>query len=178
MINFRGHTGFLKDSQCYEENRRGNRESSGSGERTPGSFEESVGGISEEGSGREETVDFEKIYHDVAVNCFRYFNFTSFEQVDRLTVAQYNVMMEALELKCLTEISKHTGRHILICCACRTKNRQKTVPVYKKFQKFFDYERELENLKKKRTKKTDPRFCWTFEVDQERRWRKRQNLIA
>ena len=37
----------------------------------------------------------------MAVNCFRYLGFTSFEQVDQLTISQYEIMMEALELKML-----------------------------------------------------------------------------
>lgn len=39
----------------------------------------------------------------MAVNCFRYLGFTSFEQVDQLTIAQYEIMMEALELKMLDQ---------------------------------------------------------------------------
>lgn len=94
------------------------------------------------------------------MNCFRYFNFTSFEQVDRLTVAQYNVMMEALELKMFDRnFEAHRQAYLDFAVRAERKTGKKTVPVYKKFQKFFDYERELENLKKKRTKKTDPRFA-------------------
>ena len=33
------------------------------------------------------------IYHDVAVLCFRYFGYTSFDQVDQLTIRQYNILV-------------------------------------------------------------------------------------
>ena len=39
----------------------------------------------------------------MAINCFRYLGFTSFSQVDQLTIAQYEVMMEALELRFLDQ---------------------------------------------------------------------------
>ena len=36
---------------------------------------------------------------------------------------------------------------------------KKTVPVYKRFRNFFDYEKELRNVKEKKHKKSDPRFA-------------------
>lgn len=53
----------------------------------------------------------------------------------------------------------HRQAYLDFAVRAERKTGKKTVPVFKKFQKFFDYERELENLKKKRTKRTDPRFA-------------------
>lgn len=80
--------------------------------------------------------------------------------MDQLTVAQYNVMMEALELKMFDQnFAAHRQAYLDFAVRAERKVGKKTVPVYKKFRKFFDYERELENLKKRRTKRTDPRFA-------------------
>lgn len=96
----------------------------------------------------------------MAVNCFRYMGFTSFEQVDQLTIAQYEVMVEALELRMLDE-SLHEHRQAFLNFAVKAEKKAgkgKTKPVYRRFQQFFDYDRELEKIKK-RKKKNSSRFA-------------------
>lgn len=66
----------------------------------PESREDDRGRKSEEvGDITHEEVSFEEQYREVAISCFRYLGFTSFEQVDRLTIAQYEIMMEALRYR-------------------------------------------------------------------------------
>ena len=66
----------------------------------PESREDDRGRKSEEvGDISHEEVSFEEQYREVAISCFRYLGFTSFEQVDRLTIAQYEIMMEALRYR-------------------------------------------------------------------------------
>lgn len=66
----------------------------------PESREDDRGRKSEEAGGvAHEEVSFEEQYREVAISCFRYLGFTSFEQVDRLTIAQYEIMMEALRYR-------------------------------------------------------------------------------
>ena len=66
----------------------------------PESREDDRGRKSEEVGGvAHEEVSFEEQYREVAISCFRYLGFTSFEQVDRLTIAQYEIMMEALRYR-------------------------------------------------------------------------------
>lgn len=96
----------------------------------------------------------------MAVNCFRYFGFTSFDQVDSLTIAQYEIMVEALELRMLDE-SLHEHRQAFLNYAVQAEKpagKGKTRPVYRKFRQFFDYDKELKNLKTKKKKKADGRF--------------------
>lgn len=96
----------------------------------------------------------------MAVNCFRYFGFTTFDQVDRLTIAQYEIMAEALELRMLDE-SLHEHRQAFLNFAAQAEKpagKGKTRPVYRKFRQFFDYDKELKNLKSKKKKKADGRF--------------------
>lgn len=45
---------------------------------------------------------FEEQYHEIALSCFRYLGFTSLEQVDRLTIPEYHLMMEAAQLRVLS----------------------------------------------------------------------------
>lgn len=95
----------------------------------------------------------------MAINCFRYLGFTSFEQVDQLTIAQYDIMMEALELKMLDQ-DLHEHRQAFLNFAVQAEKKAgkgKTRPVYRNFRKFFDYDAELKKVKN-RKKKNDGRF--------------------
>ena len=96
----------------------------------------------------------------MAKNCFRYFGFTSFEQVDQLTLAEYEIMMEALELRMLDE-SLHEHRQAFLNFVVKAEKKAgkgKTKPVYKRFRQFFDYEKELKKMRERKKKKRDPRF--------------------
>lgn len=88
----------------------------------------------------------------MAKNCFRYFGFTSFEQVDQLTLAEYEIMMEALELRMLDE-SLHEHRQAFLnfaVCAEKKAGKGKTKPVYRRFKQFFDLDKELRKIKNRR----------------------------
>lgn len=91
----------------------------------------------------------------MATNCFRYLGFTSFEQVDHLTIAQYEVMMEALELRMLDQ-DLHEHRQAFLNFAVQAEKKAgkgKSKPVYHRFKQFFDYDAELEKIKNKKKKK-------------------------
>ena len=91
----------------------------------------------------------------MAVNCFRYLGFTSFDQVDQLTIAQYELMLAALELRMLDQnFYEHRQAFLNFAVQAEKKvGKGKTKPVYRRFQQFFDYDEELENLKDRRKKK-------------------------
>ena len=59
----------------------------------------------------------------MALSCFRFLGFTSFDQVDRLTIPEYNLLMKAVRLRQEKRVGKHKSR-----------------PVYRTFQKFYDYD--------------------------------------
>lgn len=89
------------------------------------------------------------------MNCFRYLGFTSFDQVDQLTIAQYEIMMEALELRMLDQnFYEHRQAFLNFAVQAEKKvGKGKTKPVYRRFQQFFDYDDELEKLKDRRKEK-------------------------
>lgn len=126
----------------------------------PESREDDRGRKSEEvGDITHEEASFEEQYREAAISCFRYFGFTSFEQVDRLTIAQYEIMMEALRYRIVDdEYRAHRQAFLNFAAQAQKKSGKKTVPVYKRFRNFFDYEKELKNVKEKKRKKSDPRF--------------------
>lgn len=87
----------------------------------------------------------------MAIDCIRYLGFKSLEEVDRLTVYEYRLLMEAVEFKQLDEEYQAHRQAFLNFAAKATKkagkNRQK--PVYTTFEKFFNYKKELKKLKDK-----------------------------
>lgn len=87
-------------------------------------------------------------------------DFKSFEEVDRLTIAEYNMLMEAVQLK---QIDKDYRNHLQAFLNFSVKaekkvGKNKSKPVYTKFKKFYDYEKELNKVKEKDKNKENSRF--------------------
>lgn len=97
----------------------------------------------------------------MAINCFRYLGFTSFEQVDQLTIAQYEIMMDALDLRMLDQ-NLHEHRQAFLNFAVQAEKKvgkNKRRPVYRKFIDFFDYDAELKKMKQRRAQKKKTKFA-------------------
>lgn len=100
-------------------------------------------GNAESGTGRE----INDLYKECAINAFRYFGVNSFDDFNRMTMREYNILTEAYALK---YVDKERDLHelaYLTFAATATKKSGK--PVYKTFKKFFDYDKELERVKRK-----------------------------
>ena len=88
------------------------------------------------------------------MDCFRYLDYKSFDEVDRLTIPEYELLMEAVRLK---EVDMDYRNHLQAFLNFSVKARRKTgknksKPVFTKFTKFFDYEKAIANAKKKKVK--------------------------
>ena len=91
----------------------------------------------------------------MAITCFRYFGFTTFDQVDQLTIAQYEIMLEALDLRMLDQ-SLHEHRQAFLNFAVQAEKKAgkgKTKPVYRRFTDFFNFDSELKKLKDRKKNK-------------------------
>lgn len=87
----------------------------------------------------------------MALNCFRYLGFTSFEEVDRLTIPEYSLLMEAVRLKQVdNDYRNHLQAYLNFAVKAEKKTgKNKSKPVYGKFKKFYDYEKEVEKITNK-----------------------------
>lgn len=88
------------------------------------------------------------------MNCFRYLEFRSFAEVDNLTIPEYNLLMEAVRLK---EVDKDYRNHLQAFLNFAVKaekkiGKGKTRPVYQRFRKFYDYEKEVDKVKNRKKK--------------------------
>lgn len=84
-------------------------------------------------------------------------DFKSFEEVDKLTISQYLLLMEAARLKQIDlDYRNHLQAYLnLVVKAEKKAGRNKTKPVYDKFKKFYDYEAELRKTKENKKCKFD-----------------------
>lgn len=89
------------------------------------------------------------------MNCFRFLDFKSFEEVDRLTLPEYELLMEANRLKQVDiDYRNHLQAYLNFVVQAKKKaGKGKEKPVYSTFRKFYDYEKELDKAKN-RTKKS------------------------
>ena len=108
-------------------------------------------GSGEGEGGSSERINFTEQYREIALNCFRYLDFKSFAEVDRLTIPEYNLLMEAVQLKQIdTDYRNHLQAFLNFAVKAEKKaGKGKTKPVYRKFKQFYDYEDEVQKITKK-----------------------------
>ena len=125
--------------QCYTENHKNDDGRSGKAESSGG-----------------ELTDFEDVYREVALNCFRFLDFKSFAEVDRLTIPEYTLLMEAVRLKQIDMDYRNHLQAFLNFSVKATKKtgKYKSKPVFTKFKQFYDYEKELDKVANKENKKS------------------------
>ena len=85
------------------------------------------------------------MYKEIALNCFRYLDFKNFSEVDRLTIPEYNLLMEAIKLKQVDmDYRNHLQAFLNFAVKAEKKaGKNKSKPLYSRFNKFYDYEKEI-----------------------------------
>ena len=97
-----------------------------------------------------EVKDFEEIYKQIALECFQYLGFKSFEEVDRLTIPEWKLLRKAIELK---QEEKDYRNHLQAFLNFKAKARKKSGrPVFTIFKKFYDHEANLREIMKEENK--------------------------
>jgi hypothetical protein len=82
-------------------------------------------------------------------------DFKSFAEVDRLTIPEYNLLMEAVRLKQIDmDYRNHMQAWLNRVVKAEKKSGKKTKPVYTKFKQFYDYEKNLGKAKGDENKKS------------------------
>lgn len=85
------------------------------------------------------------------MNCFRYLDYKSFAEVDRITIPEYELLMEAVRLKQVDmDYRNHLQAYLnFVVKAEKKAGKGKSKPVFSTFKKFFDYKKELAKAQKK-----------------------------
>lgn len=68
------------------------------------------------------------------------------EQVDRMEIPEYELLMQAMELRQVDE-EYRTHEQAFLTVAARATKGKKGTPVYKRFKDFFDYEEAIRKVK-------------------------------
>lgn len=83
-------------------------------------------------------------------------DYKSFAEVDRITLPEYKLLMEAVNLKIVDQdYRNHLQAFLNFAVKAEKKTgKNKSKPVYSKFKQFYDYEKEIDNVKNRRNEKS------------------------
>lgn len=100
------------------------------------------------GSGDKEVEEtFEEMYERVAMTCFRYLNFKNLEQVDNITPYEYRLLMKSKEFQIVDkQYEIHLQAYLNMIAQARKQVGKKQRMVYTRFDKFFDYQKQLDRV--------------------------------
>lgn len=75
--------------------------------------------------------------------------------MDRLTIPEYNLLLKAVQLKQVDmDYRNHLQAFLNFAVKAEKKAGKRSKPVYSKFKKFYDYEKELAEITKKGSEKS------------------------
>ena len=93
----------------------------------------------------EETI--EEMYERVAMTCFRYLDFKNLEQVNNITPYEYRLLMKSKELQIVDkQYEIHLQAYLNMTAQARKQVGKKQRMVYTRFDKFFDYQKQLDKV--------------------------------
>ena len=103
---------------------------------------------SEHAGSREEVEEtFNEFYERVVMTCFRYLGFKNLDQVDNITPYEYRLLMKSKELRIVDkQYELHLQAYLNMAAQARRRAGKKIKPVYTKFDKFFDYQKQLDRV--------------------------------
>lgn len=91
------------------------------------------------------------MYREIALDCFRYLDYKTLEEVDRITIPEYQLLMEAVRLKQVDmDYRNHLQAYLNFAVKAEKKvGKNKSRPKFSKFKLFYDYEKEIRKATKK-----------------------------
>ena len=103
---------------------------------------------SEHAGSREEVEEtFNEFYERVAMTCFRYLEFKNLDQVNNITPYEYRLLMKSKKLQIVDKhYELHLQAYLNMAAQARRRAGKKIKPVYTKFDKFFDYQKQLDRV--------------------------------
>ncbi len=132
----------------------------------PGSIGEKREGSGERGKSGGELTSFQKLYKDISYICFRYLGYTTFEQVDRLTMAEFN-----LSCRCISEnleeieYDRHWRAYLNMAAqsVVVSRNGKSQRMKYPNFKSFYDREKVKKAMKNEKDRPSSDRVARLIE---------------
>jgi hypothetical protein len=82
-------------------------------------------------------------------------DYKSFAEVDRLTIPEYELLMQAVRLKQVDmDYRNHLQAFLNFAVKAEKKSGKKSKPVFTKFKRFYDYEKEIAKVTNKSSEKS------------------------
>lgn len=82
-------------------------------------------------------------YAQVQLNCLRYLNMNDLNEIDRLTIPEYDLRIKAYQLK---NLDQQYFIHLQAWTTMMAGQTRKGKPVYRTFEKFFNYQKIEEQI--------------------------------
>ena len=98
---------------------------------------------------RDEEIEetFNEMYERVVISCFRYLGFKDLEEVNNITPYEYRLLMKSKELQMVDDqYYLHLQAYLNMKARAKKRVGKKQKMVYTKFNKFFDYEKEVNKV--------------------------------
>lgn len=95
----------------------------------------------------------------MAVDCFRFFNFRTFDEVDRLTIPEYHILIEANQLRYVDKrLLIHEQAWANQMVKATTKVGFSYESAFPTFRDFYDYDAEKEAVMSGKAKVKEPKI--------------------
>lgn len=118
-----------------------------------------------------EVETYEELIKKIAEDCFRFFGFKSFDEVDRLTFPEYELLCKAHKLGTVDrDMWIHKQAYLNFMAKAKKKaGKDRMKPVYESFEKFYDYKKEIDKVNREYSKKPAKFTALAEKLSKERR---------
>ena len=88
-----------------------------------------------------------EFYREACIDCIRYLGYNSIEEFDKLTIPDYELLMEGAAYR-RTDAEYWAARVAWLSMSAQAKKKtgKSYRPVYKKFKQFFDIEKAIREV--------------------------------
>lgn len=93
------------------------------------------------------------------MDCFRFFNFRTFDEVDRLTIPEYHILIEAYQLRYVDKrllIHEQAWANQMVKATKKVGSSYESA--FRTFRDFYDYDAEKETVMSGKVKKTESKI--------------------
>lgn len=110
-----------------------------------------TGERSNRGTAETERVEtYEELIQKITEDCFRFFGFKTFDEIDRLTFPEYELLCKAYKLGTVDrDMWVHKQAYLNFMANAKKKaGKSRMKPVYESFDKFYDYQKEIDRVER------------------------------
>lgn len=114
---------------------------------------------------------YEELIDKITEDCFRFFGFRTFDEIDRLTFPEYELLCKAYKLETVDrDMWVHKQAYLNFMANAKKKaGKGRMKPVYESFDKFYDYQKEIDKVEREYSEKPAKFTALAERLSKERR---------